>query len=296
MLKRVQHDILLVYAQKMKKSYSYLIPALLVLGACASKKATTTTTSSANTASVANGNTSITNDGKIWASLWQQRAAEYRALCFQAYNIAKQRVDEGVKKVSTKPLAIVTDIDETLLDNSPYDAAQGLKNQDYSDKTWKQWTDKAQADTVPGAPAFFKYAASKGITIYYITNRNENERGATLYNLQKYAMPNANDEHLFLKNGNSSKEERRQEVLKTHEILLLCGDNLPDFDMLYDNHPTEENRTAITQKLQKEFGSRYIVIPNPSYGDFEGALFQYNYKLSPAQKDSIIRAKVKADR
>lgn len=78
--------------------------------------------------------------------------------------------------------------------------------------------------------------------------------------------------------------------------MLLCGDNLPDFNMLYDNHPTEENRTAITQKLQKEFGSRYIVIPNPSYGDFEGALFQYNYKLSPAQKDSIIRAKVKADR
>jgi 5'-nucleotidase (lipoprotein e(P4) family) len=160
----------------MKKSYSYLIPALLVFGACASKKVTTTTaTSTAAAASVANGNTSITNDGKIWASLWQQRAAEYRALCFQAYNIAKQRVDEGVKKVSTKPLAIVTDIDETLLDNSPYDAAQGLKNADYSDKTWKQWTDKALADTVPGAPAFFKYAASKGITIYYITNRNEND-------------------------------------------------------------------------------------------------------------------------
>ncbi|MBB6112193.1 5'-nucleotidase, lipoprotein e(P4) family [Mucilaginibacter lappiensis] len=284
----------------MKKHCSYLLLAFLFLNACSSsKKVTKTNTTSSSAANIiagSNANTSITNDGKIWASLWQQRAAEYRALCFQAYNIAKQRVDEGVKKVSTKPLAIVTDIDETLLDNSPYDAAQGLKNQDYSDKTWKQWTDKAQADTVPGAPAFFKYAASKGITIYYITNRNENERGATLYNLQKYAMPNANDEHLFLKNGNSSKEERRQEVLKTHEILLLCGDNLPDFDMLYDNHPTEANRTAITQKLQKEFGSRYIVIPNPSYGDFEGALFQYNYKLSPAQKDSIIRAKVKADR
>jgi 5'-nucleotidase (lipoprotein e(P4) family) len=283
----------LVYPQKMKKSYSYLIFALLVLSACASKKVTTTTTSSTTSTSA---NTSITNDGKLWASIWQQRSAEYKALCFQAYNIARQRVDEGLKKVSDKPLAIITDIDETLLDNSPYDVKRALQNLDYNDKTWKEWTDKATADTVPGAPAFFKYAASKGITIFYITNRNENERAATLFNLQRYGLPNTNDEHLFLKNGNSSKESRRLEVLKTHNVLLLCGDNLPDFDLLYDNHPTEESRIAATQRLRKEFGNKFIVLPNPSYGDFEGALFQYNYKLSPAQKDSIIRAKIKADR
>ncbi|MEN0056162.1 MAG: 5'-nucleotidase, lipoprotein e(P4) family [Mucilaginibacter sp.] len=280
----------------MKKISSYLVSSILVLSACSStKKVTTITTTVSSTTTTSTANTSIANDGKVWASLWQQRAAEYRALCFQAYNIARLRVDEGVKKVSTKPLAIVTDIDETLLDNSPYDAARAIQNADYSDKTWKQWTDKSKADTVPGAPSFLKYAASKGITIYYITNRNENERGSTLYSLQHYALPNANDEHLLLRQDNSSKEIRRQEVLRTHDILLLCGDNLPDFDVLYDNHPTEESRMAATQKLQKEFGSRYIVIPNISYGDFEGALFQYNYKLNVAQKDSVIRAKIKLD-
>ncbi|MDN3549735.1 5'-nucleotidase, lipoprotein e(P4) family [Mucilaginibacter aquaedulcis] len=279
----------------MKKISSYLISSLLILSACSSAKKVNTTAVNTPAGNTNSGNTSIANDGKVWASLWQQRAAEYRALCFQAYNIAKLRVDEGVKKVSTKPLAIVTDIDETLLDNSPYDATRALQNEEYSDKTWKGWTDKSKADTVPGAPSFLKYAASKGITIYYITNRNENERGATLYSLQHYALPNANDEHLLLKQDNSSKESRRQEVLKTHDILLLCGDNLPDFDLLYDNHPTEESRMVTTQKLQKEFGSRYIVIPNISYGDFEGALFQYNYKLNGAQKDSVIRAKIKID-
>ncbi|UOE48544.1 5'-nucleotidase, lipoprotein e(P4) family [Mucilaginibacter sp. SMC90] len=267
----------------MKKSYSYLLSGLLLFSACASVKKTATS------------NTSIANDGKIWASLWQQRAAEYKALCFQAYNIAKLRVDEGVKTPVDKPWAIVTDIDETLLDNSPYDAHRALQNLDYNDATWKQWTDKAIADTVPGAPAFFKYAASKGVTIFYITNRNENERASTLKNLQLYSLPFADNEHLLLKTTSSSKEARRLDVLKTHNILLLCGDNLPDFDLLYDNHPTEESRIATTQKLQKEFGSRYIVIPNPSYGDFEGALFQFNYKLTPAQKDSVIRAKIKAD-
>ncbi|PWK75290.1 5'-nucleotidase (lipoprotein e(P4) family) [Mucilaginibacter oryzae] len=266
----------------MKKSYSYLLSGLLLFSACSSAKKTVS-------------NTSITNDGKVWASLWQQRAAEYKALCFQAYNIAKLRVDEGIKKTGDKPWAIVTDIDETVLDNSPYDAHRALRNLDYSDATWKQWTDKAIADTVPGAPAFLKYAASKGVTIFYITNRNENERTSTLKNLQLYNLPNADDAHLQLKTTVSSKEARRINVLKTHNILLLCGDNLPDFDLLYDNHPSEESRIATTQKLMKDFGDRYIVLPNPSYGDFEGALFQFNYKLTQAQKDSVIKANIKAD-
>ena len=108
---------------------------------------------------------SLVNTGKAWASLYQQRAAEYKALCFQAYNIARMRIDEAVKKHHTKSLAVVTDIDETVLDNSPYDAARALQNLDYSADTWKQWTAKAQCDTVPGAPSNIKNAASKGVMV-----------------------------------------------------------------------------------------------------------------------------------
>jgi len=239
---------------------------------------------------------SIINNGKAWASLYQQRAAEYKALCFQAYNIAKLRLDLAIAKHGKKPFAVVTDIDETLLDNSPYDAAQAIKNLDFDSKAWKRWTAKGIADTVPGAPSFFKYAAAKGVTVFYITNRDEDERAGTLKNLKLYNLPNADSAHLLLKQKTSSKEARRQQVLKTHQIILLCGDNLPDFDLLYDNQPSEESRMTTTEKLTKEFGSRYIVIPNPSYGDFEGALFNFNYKLTGAQKDSIIRAKLKVDK
>jgi predicted secreted acid phosphatase len=84
--------------------------------------------------------------------------------------------------------------------------------------------------------------------------------------------------------------------LQKYDIVLLCGDNLPDFDALYDNGPSEADRTSVTEKLRKQFGSRYIVIPNPSYGDFEGALFKFNYKLTPAQKDSLIRSLIKTDK
>ncbi|MCD8740802.1 5'-nucleotidase, lipoprotein e(P4) family [Mucilaginibacter roseus] len=239
---------------------------------------------------------SIANNGKAWASVWQQRAAEYKALCFQAYNSARVEVDRAVKIPTDKPLAIVTDIDETVLDNSPYDAQRAFNNLEYDTKTWKQWTAKGIADTVAGAPSFLKYAASKGITIFYITNRDEEERAGTLKNLQRYGLPDADNAHLLLKQTSSSKESRRRQVLKTHNIIMLCGDNLADFDALYDNIPGEQNRDQVTQKLTNLFGTKYIVLPNPSYGDWEGALYNWNYKLSPAEKDSVIRAATKTDR
>lgn len=244
-------------------------------------------------ATAQNNSPSIANSGKVWASIYQQRAAEYRALCFQAYNIARLRLDIALKKHSKKPYAVVTDIDETLLDNSPYDAQRAIHNQEFDPKSWKEWTAKAICDTVPGAASFFKYAASKGVAVFYITNRDEDERPGTLKNLRLYGLPNVDDTHLLLKQSASTKEPRRLSVLKTHHIILLCGDNLPDFDALYDNHPPEQERKAATNKLMKQFGDRYIIIPNVSYDDWENALFQYNYNLNNAQKDSIIKSKLK---
>ena len=269
----------------MKNIYSAVFISTLFIAACSSSKKFA-------------DNTSIVNDGKVWASIYQQQAAEYKALCFQAYNIAKLRVDEILSKQTDKfkPYAVVTDLDETLLDNSPYDAKRAINNLGYDNKSWKEWTAKGIADTVPGGPAFFKYAALKGIEIFYITNRDEDERAGTLNNLKLYGLPYADDAHLIMRQGGSSKESRRQDVLKKHDIILLCGDNLADFNALYDNKPSEENRAASTQKLMQEFGSRYIVLPNPEYGDWESSLFNFNYKLADAQKDSIIKAQLKLEK
>jgi 5'-nucleotidase (lipoprotein e(P4) family) len=247
------------------------------------------------TVNAQNAPLSIANGGKLWSSLYQQRAAEYKALCFQAYNLAKLRLNEALKHKGKKPLAVVTDIDETLLDNSPQDAVRAINNQEFDLKAWKQWTAKGIADTVPGAPSFFKYAASKGVAVFYITNRDEDEREGTTKNLKLYGLPYADEKHIILKQGISSKEIRRQQIFAKYNVVLLCGDNLPDFDVLYDNKPSEEDRIAATEKLKKQFGSKYIVIPNPSYGDFENSIFKYNYKLSGAQKDSMIRSLIKLD-
>ena len=120
----------------------------------------------------------ISLNGKLFSSLFMQRSAEYRALCLQAYNIAHLRMDNYTPQ-STLPKAIITDIDETILDNSPYAVQQAYKGKEYEAISWYQWTDMASADTMPGAATLLKYAAAKNIEIFYITNREEKERGST---------------------------------------------------------------------------------------------------------------------
>ena len=235
----------------------------------------------------------IVINGKIFASIYQQKAAEYRALCLQAYNIARVRLDEALQNPSAKPKAIVTDIDETVLDNSAYEAHQTLQNKDYESATWYNWTDRSAADTVPGAPSFFKYAASKGVEVFYITNREERERSSTLLNLKKFNFPNTDETHLITKQTTSSKEARRVQVAATHDIILLLGDNLADFSAMFDKKTVDE-RSQNVNTLATEFGKRFIVLPNPVYGDWESSLMKYNYGLTPAQKDSVIKSVIRS--
>ena len=235
----------------------------------------------------------ITGNGKLFATLFQQRAAEYRALCFQAYNIARYRVDE-YKAQTSKPKAIVTDIDETLLDNSKYEAGRALQGKEYDQQSWYEWTSMGIADTMPGAVTFLKYAASKGISIFYVTNRDQKERAGTMKNLQRYNLPNADEAHLITRQNVSSKETRRQSINSTHEIMLFLGDNLADFSALFDKKSADE-RLRNTNFSASDFGSRFIVLPIPVYGDWETSLYNYNYKLSRIQKDSIIRKEVKVN-
>jgi 5'-nucleotidase (lipoprotein e(P4) family) len=231
-------------------------------------------------------------DGKLFAAAYQQRAAEYRALCYQAFNLARLRIDQLPAQESKLPLAIITDIDETVLDNSPEMVEEVLQGVENASGVWREWASRSIADTVPGALAFFRYASAKNITVYYISNRSEGEKTAVIENLQRYSFPNADDEHVLVKQDISSKEARRQSVAATHNIIMLVGDNLADLSSYFDNKKSTEERFANTDLLRTEFGKKFIVIPNTGYGDWEAALYKYQ-KLTPAQKDSAIRSLVK---
>lgn len=231
--------------------------------------------------------------GKVWSSVFQQQAAEYDALCIQAFNLARLRLDETLQQSHSRPLAIITDIDETILDNSAYAVKQSLAGKDYELLSWQEWTALGIADTMPRALSFFKYAASRNVDVFYITNRDEKERAGTLSNLQKFGFPQANDSHLLLRSTTSGKEARRKKVAETHEVILLLGDNLSDFSALFDKRPTAE-RASNVQSLSGEFGKRFIILPNFNYGGWEESLFNMKYDWSPAQKDSILRSQLKS--
>jgi len=162
--------------------------------------------------------TACDNDKLLMAVAWYQHAAEMTALYYQGFNIAQQRLDEALATNSgSKPLAVVVDIDETMLDNSPYETAVILKNTTIPN--WNSWVTKAGAKSLPGAIEFVKYAESKNVEIFYITNRDDYEKEATIMNLIKEGFPFADNNHVLTRNdtafssGNiSAKKGRRTKV------------------------------------------------------------------------------------
>lgn len=235
-----------------------------------------------------------TREYSIAAVLWQQRSAEYRALAYQAFNIAKMQLDDYLanNERSSKPLAIITDIDETILDNSPYSGKQIELDEDYTTARWDEWVNLKNAKAIPGSLEFFQYAASKGVETFYITNRDEHQKKVTLENLKSVGFPNADEDHILLRRNDSEKETRRDKVKDTHEIIMLIGDNLSDFSYLFEKRSGEE-RNKSADNLKSLFGTKYIVLPNPIYGDWETqGIFEGKYDWTEYQKDSIRRKKV----
>lgn len=226
---------------------------------------------------------------KLFMAAYQQKAAEYRALCYQAYNMASWQLETLLKNRSSKPAAIMTDIDETVLDNSPYQVHQSLIGKDFDNTTWHEWTARADADTVPGALHFFQYAASLGVEIFYVSNRDMAEKQATLDNLKRYGFPFADEEHLKLKSTTSSKIPRRDSIAATCQIIMQVGDNLNDLNGGFEKKDIDQRFNLVNQ-LKSEFGTSLIVIPNPSYGEWENAMFNYKFNLTPAQKDSVLKS------
>lgn len=232
----------------------------------------------------------------IQSVLWQQQAAEYRALAYQAFNIAQIQLDNILdnKTDNEKPIAIVTDIDETVLDNSPYSGQQIELDEEYSKLRWMEWVNKKKANAVPGALEFFNYAKSKGVKIFYISNRSIYQKSETIENLLMVGFPFADQTHVLLKDTISGKEPRRLQVQETHEIVLLIGDNLSDFSEVFDDHSTiERNKTV--DSLKAVFGIKFIVLPNPIYGDWETkGILEGKYDWTSFQKDSIRHRKIKS--
>jgi 5'-nucleotidase (lipoprotein e(P4) family) len=241
------------------------------------------------------GNNKIDNEYKVQAQVWTQNAAEYRALCYQAFNTAKINLDAFFffNKKPLKPLAIITDVDETVLDNSPYDGKLILKNISYIRESWVEWGNLEEAEAIPGSLEFLKYASEKNVEIFYISNRYSEQLESTVNNLKKLGFPDAKKSNVLLRSDSRSKSERRKSVSDKFEVIMLIGDNLADFNDDFEEKLSEE-RTNYTDESRNDFGTRLIVLPNPNYGDWESNGLFGGMNYNNLQKDSIRKAKIKS--
>jgi 5'-nucleotidase (lipoprotein e(P4) family) len=231
---------------------------------------------------------SITSlDYSLNAVLWQQHSGEYKALCYQAFALAKIRLMEKITahKKDKAPLAIVTDIDETVLDNSPQQANDIVHNTTYTEGSWKDWTSKAQATALPGAVQFFQWADKMGIQCFYVSNRRPEERDASIRNLRLAGFPQADTLHVQMKDSTSDKEPRRVVIRTKYTIAMLLGDNLNDFDSMFYKQSSSV-RCKLVQDNSNLFGDLFIMLPNAIYGDWESAIWN-GKKPTPAEADKL---------
>lgn len=225
----------------------------------------------------------------VAGTIFTQQAAEYRALCYQAYNLAEMRLVELLKSNPEKP-AVVLDLDETVLDNSAFTAWQITSDTPFSEDDWAIWTNLAVAPEVPGATRFLKLADSLGVTLFYISNRDSSALYPTIKNMQNLGIPQLGEEHFMLKTSTSGKESRRQAVRDAgYNIVMFVGDNLGDYHHRWDKQQNHARKQWV-DSLNSEFGQNFIVLPNTLYGTWEGALYNFDWSLSSEKRDSLRKA------
>jgi len=234
------------------------------------------------------------NESLLMAVLWYQRSAEMRALYYQGYNLAKLRLDECIQnQKDTMKKAVIVDVDETILDNSPLEADFIKNNEDYDPQTnWKKWVNEMDAKAVPGAVDFLNYAKSKNVEVFYISNRSaKSELQPTMHNLKKERFPYVDEQHCLFKvdKDTTNKEARRKQVAKKYDIILLLGDNMSDFAAIFDNRGKDFGFAKV-DAMKNDWGKKFIVLPNPMYGDWDKVVLKNNFSLSDKEK-SLLRKK-----
>ena len=238
------------------------------------------------------------NEYQEGALLWTQASGEWRALAYQAFTFARMVLDRDLRTHRRSRLrrAVIVDVDETVLDNSFYQAMLVKNRQNHTAQRWLNWVNRVEATAIPGAVEFLRYAASRGVRVFYITNRKQVEKEGTAANLRKLGFPDVNDQTLLVRTdaNSSSKEPRRLAVSEKFRIVLLMGDNLNDFAEVFDKSKTVADRLAATDRNKEQFGTRFIVLPNAMYGDWESAIYDYNFKLTEEEKAAKRKSHLKS--
>lgn len=245
-------------------------------------------------------------DDNLNAVAWAQDASEHDFIYVQTFRNATDRLLRAKKDASWDALpkadrethpslkglkpAVILDIDETVLDNSPYQARLIRSGGEFNEADWAAWCKEAIARPMPGALAFTKFAADHGVAVFYISNRAKDLQDATLANLRSAGFPVAGPSSFLglgtfvegCEQAGSEKSCRRQLVAKDYRVLMQFGDQIGDFTEVPGN--TAEGRARAMAPYADWIGTRWFVLPNPTYGAWESALFDNDFTLPRAER------------
>ena len=238
----------------------------------------------------------------LLAVLFKRTSAEYKANTFQIYTSAKNNIDKALadkswtalknqlKDYQNLPPAIILDIDETVLDNSEHQV-RSIKNGTNYPIGWKEWVSEESAGALPGVKEFLSYANTKGIKIFYVTNRTHDLEEYTRNNIKSLGLPFDNDMDVLLmkneKGWGSDKTSRRDLIRKDFRVIQIFGDQLDDFIPLTESAKSMNERKILIDKYADMWGEKWYMLINPMYGEWEEALYEHCWSCYPEENDRV---------
>lgn len=235
------------------------------------------------------------------AVLWMQRSVEYKANSEGAFALARIRLDQALADpgwtgapaeqtgaFADLPPAVILDADETILDNSTYQAWLVKANRPFEQATWTDYVKSETTLAIPGSVAFARYADSRGVKVFYVSNRlAEGEEAPTRALMKRLGFPDGGNVDVFLTtrkkpDWGSAKGTRRAYVAKDYRVLLNLGDNFGDFVDGYRG--SEAERMRVFEANHARWGREWIMLANPAYGSFEAVSFGFDYRKPVAEQ------------
>ena len=222
--------------------------------------------------------------------LWMRTSAEYRALVYQGYNVAMNAVKMAVTDPShqRKPLAIVLDADETVVDNTKLMGESIVNgNGRFDAPWWRQAVHQGKSQAMPGAVEFLNEVHKQGVEIFYVSNRYAPVNlDVTIQNFKELGFPSVDKDHVLLFEKDSDKQPRFDMIAKKYYVVVYMGDNAGDFP-IGTKGKTLAERNAIIDAHKEDFGTIFVVFPNPAYGSWVSALAKGYQNLSPEEQKQV---------
>ena len=210
------------------------------------------------------------------AVAWKQTAAEYRALYYQGFNIARLHVDRAIRcSTGGKPLAVVTDVDDTILATTNYWGHLIANDKEFfEDPIWDEWVADNKFTVMPGALEFLNYCKANNVEVFYVTNRDQGDPTYELatMNLKSAGFPFIDEKHLIVQRDTSNKETPQKKIMEDYDVVVMLGDNLNDFQRKYYTKDVDE-RLKLMEEDKALYGTKFIVFPNPTDGHWMRAIF-----------------------